>query len=63
MQQSSSPTTSQTPFKPLMLSIPGSDAVDPKSKKLESVEDSRTWSDRMREIDQLEEPERWDGMS
>lgn len=27
------------------------------------VDPDKTWSDRMREIDQLEEPERWDGMS
>lgn len=62
MQREISQPTSQTPLEPLMLNIPHNDSFRFEQSKPDTDEDHRTWSDRMREIERLEDPERWDGM-
>ena len=62
MQREISQPTSQAPLEPLMFSIPKPKSSRSEQSKLDTDEDHRTWSDRMREIEQLEDPERWDGM-
>lgn len=62
MQREISQPTSPTPLEPLMFSIPKSNSSRLEQSKPDTDVDHRTWSDRMREIEQLEDPERWDGM-
>ncbi len=64
MQRSiSNPSSQATPIQPVMLSIPERQDIPSGFEKVDPNEDPLTWSDQMREIEQLEDPERWDGMS
>lgn len=62
MQREVSHPSSPVRFEPLMLSIPQPPETRT-ARRVDPDNDPVTWSDRMRKIDELEEPERWDGMS